>query len=166
MGGGGGGFVCCLCSCCFLFCPNVIVKPLFTSSLCLNISWYRYRVFFLFICCCLFVVSVVAVFSKCCTQAFVYVKNVRYADLLGLNSNFRIRFRYHRGYNVLVSRAGWDSICTTFPWQSVCFKRSCLPYTAKCNSDITVRLADNAHAYCFALCLFDIFFITDRQRFI
>ena len=31
---------------------------------------------------------------------------------------------------------------------------------------ILVLLVDNAHAYCIALCLFDIFFITDRQRFI
>ena len=31
---------------------------------------------------------------------------------------------------------------------------------------ILVLLVDNAHAHCIALCLFDIFVITDRQRFI
>ena len=67
---------------------------------------------------------------------------------------------------MVVLRAGLDSIRTTLSWQSVCFKGSCLPYTAKYNSGIIVRLADNAHAHCIALCLFDIFFITDRQHFI
>ena len=87
-------------------------------------------------------------------------------NILELNSTFRIKFSYYRGHIVVVFRAGWDSICTTLSWQSVCFKVSCLPYTAKCNSGIIVRLADNARAYCIALFLFDIFFITDRQRFI
>ena len=83
--------------------------------------------------------------------------------IIEINSTFRIKFSYYRGHIVVVLRAGWDSIRTTLSCQSVCFKGSCLPYTAKCN---LVLLVDNAHAYCIALCLFDIFFITDRQRFI
>ena len=42
---------------------------------------------------------------------------------------------------MVVLRAGWDSIRTTLSCQSVCFKGSCLPYTAKCN---LVLLVDNA----------------------
>ena len=83
--------------------------------------------------------------------------------IIEINSTFRIKFSYYRGHIVVVLRAGWDSIRTTLSCQSVCFTGSCFPYTAKCN---LVLLVDNAHAYCIALCLFDIFFITDRQRFI
>ena len=91
---------------------------------------------------------------------------ITFFNLIELNSTFRIKFSYCRGHIVVVLRAGWDSIRTTLSWQSVCFKGNCLPYTAKCNSGIIVSLVGNAHAYCIALCLFDIFFITDRQRFI
>ena len=86
-------------------------------------------------------------------------------NILELNSTFRIKFSYYRGHIVVVLRAGWDSIRTTLSWQSVCFKRSCLQYTAKCNSGIIVRPADNKSAYCIDLFLFDIFFITDRKTF-
>ena len=74
------------------------------------------------------------------TSLTTFVSVMRFLiEIMELNSTFRIKFSYYRGHIVVVLRAGWDSIRTTLSCQSVCFKGSCLPYTAQCNSGITGR---------------------------